>query len=284
MLITLPLILTAPAALVSQTPKPPNLEQVLARHFEAMGGLDKLASIKSTRITGKTELSQVAIETNPPDLVRYETSSRDMKTILATDGKGGWASVNHFTEAITIKGLMTIRVLSNVGRSPFIDYKTKGYNVKYQGLINYGDSKAHKISLAHSRDGFILCYFLDSSSYLPIKVEASYLKTKGTLTSTFLFNNYKKINDISVARSIEILNHEVVAPEHFPAGIRPPSNNPSRIITIEKFEVNQKINNSRFQAPSGNCFRTYVPLQKRRLSPFALPTSRNTPFRPHPRR
>ena len=83
MLITLPLMLTAPAALVSQNPQPPNLEQVLAKHFEAMGGLKKLTSIKSTRITGKMRSAQIVIVTKQPYFIRYELND-ELKVVLST--------------------------------------------------------------------------------------------------------------------------------------------------------------------------------------------------------
>jgi len=89
-----------PAVLAAQEPDAPNLEQILAKHFEAMGGLDKLASVKTVRITtvksGVSPFSRSDIFESAQLGFTYKHYKVEMngkmlgENIFVTTSKGGW--------------------------------------------------------------------------------------------------------------------------------------------------------------------------------------------------
>jgi hypothetical protein len=239
-----------PVVLAAQKPNTPNLEHILAKHFEAMGGLDKLASVKATRITAVSGnepwLSPIVFESKQPGFTRLYFKNMGMiEDNFATSPKGGWFSYAFWHDGkpdeFDIKGrkaharqhAMNL-IFSYVGTSPFVGYKTKGLNVDYLGLADYAEGKAHKVSLEYPDDGITLIYFLDAKSYLPAKVETKYsaLESKYPLIA---FDNYQKVDGVNIAYAWT---------EFHPANDSSPASQTQG--TIQKIEINPKIADSRF--------------------------------------
>jgi hypothetical protein len=257
------LTLLFPAALLlgAQTPETPTLEQILAKHFEAMGGEAKLASIKSIRIHGTTKYAEEASALNTPELIEskqpdsiYQESMHPAhgKMVRATAGAGGWSFVPAWESTlfqampISARSLGGLRILGSVGTSPFLGYKAKGYKAEYQGMVDCQDGKAHKILLAYPKDGIQITYFLDSKSWLVVRAEGRHPADPNHASIRF-FGNYKIINGINVA-------HIVGSPWN---------DNPNKLLNqfvIEKIEFNPKINDARFQ-PRGEISVVYSPMQ-----------------------
>ncbi|MDR2561188.1 MAG: hypothetical protein LBC63_05415, partial [Holophagales bacterium] len=184
-------VLFLPAVLAAQVPDAPNLEQILAKHFEAMGGLDKLASVKTVRITAtipkSTGSESIVFESAPGFTCRHskiDLGNVFVESIVVTSPKGGWRSSPFANSGKPVEYDIKERkrrwndpssvIFSHVGSSPFVGYKEKGLKAEYLGLGDYADGKAHKVSLEYPDDGYTLIYFLDAKSYLPAKVETKY--------------------------------------------------------------------------------------------------------------
>jgi len=239
-----------PAVLAAQKSDAPNLEQILAKHYEAMGGLDKLALVKATKITAVSGnepfLSPIVFESKQPGFTRhYFNNMGIMEMIFATSPKGGWSSAdfsnNGKPDEFDIKGRKEQAgryaknlIFSHFGSSPFVGYKEKGLKVEYLGLVDFAEGKAHKVSLEYPDDGITLIYFLDAKSYLPAKVETRYSATEDT-EPNIAFDDYKKVNGINVAHAWTEFHS---ARGNIRAG--------QVQGTIQKIEINPKIADSRF--------------------------------------
>jgi len=122
---------------------------------------------------------------------------------------------------ITQRNLGGIRLTNGYASSPFFDYKSKGFKVELLGEAEVGGTPAHKVSLK-TKEGITFIYYLDSKTFLPIKME--------TGKSATMFGDYKKVDGITTARLLEL-------PE---ANLK---------MTIEKIEINPAIDGKRFQVP-----------------------------------
>ena len=89
------------AAAPSTTPAVPALtvDEIVARHVEALGGAERLAAVRSLRLTGTDVIgggdfridAEWALLVARPGQVRSEVSLQGLTAINAWDGKDGWS-------------------------------------------------------------------------------------------------------------------------------------------------------------------------------------------------
>jgi outer membrane lipoprotein-sorting protein len=225
-----------PAVLISQATQTPNLEQILDKHFEAMGGLDKLNSIKTARITLKvSDLGmdiKMVTETKRPSSFRIEMEVMGQKMPVIVNEEGGWRQDQRGLARLEGRDLSMSRIMAEFGRSPFIDYKARGHKLEYQGEADHNGAKAYKIGLA-TKEGYKNIVSIDTKSYLPVKFES--INESGSVDNIILFSDYKMVDGINIAHTIEVSN--------------PLSSGPNMKMVTEKFEINPSIDDSRFQPP-----------------------------------
>jgi len=255
-------MLFLPAILAAQAPDAPTLEQILAKHFEAMGGPNKLASVKTVRITVVVEKPfsrSTVFESGQPGFtcmynkVDIMAGAKNMsmgEVIFVTTPKGGWVSDSGWNGGKPIEFDVEGRkkypnllarnlIFSHVGSSPFVGYKEKGLKVEYLGLGDHAEGKAHKVALEYPNDGITLIYFLDSQSFLPVKVETKYSDYK-TKYPIIAFDDYKKVGGINVPHAWIEFTPRV-------EGISGRDHSPSQIqATVQKIEINPKVSDSSF--------------------------------------
>jgi len=131
-------------------------------------------------------------------------------------------------------------IFSHIGSSPFVGYKEKGLKAEYLGLGEYADGKAHKVALEHPSDGITLIYFLDSQSFLPVKVETKYPNSDYKYPM-IAFDSFKKVNGINVPHALTIFSPGIAG------GSGRPDVPPSQLeFKVQKIEINPKISDSSF--------------------------------------
>lgn len=176
-------LLLIPSLILAQAPPADpgtwTVDQVLARYFQANGGLAKLASIQSRHLTGHIEGLPDPIsfdQTNArPDRIRLTTvtaarpaspgqpaqaASTQTKTY---DGQAGWAWSD--TDAPRALEPDEIKVLDADFDGPLLNYAAKGNKVEYLGLQTFQNQPALvlKVTLADKR---IQTMYLDPKTFL----------------------------------------------------------------------------------------------------------------------
>jgi hypothetical protein len=147
----LPILFAAPSLLGAQAPSvlPPDpasmtVDQVLAKYFDAQGGLAKLKAVQSRHITGHIEGLPDPISFDQlnarPDRIRLETrtESKDAPAsdqIKTYDGKAGWAWSN--TETARVMEPEEVKVLDADFDGPLVDAAAKGNKVEFKGLQDF---------------------------------------------------------------------------------------------------------------------------------------------------
>ena len=201
------ILLIAPA-LFAQAP---DLGQILAKHYEAKGGLAKLKAVSSLRLTAKMSGGPMdfpaVIEAKRPAKFRMELSIQGNQLIQAYDGKVGW-SINPFqqsakkeAEPMTPDELREMEVQADMD-GPLVDWKEKGHTLELQGHESVDGGDTFKLRLV-LKNGNIQTIYLDTDSYLEVKT-ASKRKVRDTEIETeTTLGDYKEEGGLMIAHAIE---------------------------------------------------------------------------------
>ena len=219
----------------------PTLETVLAKHYEALGGLAKLQAVQTMRITGKMAMGPAQIpmvlELKRPASLRMDIDFQGNKLIQAYDGKTGW-SINPFASAKKTAEPMTPDELKEMAvQADFdgvlVDWKAKGHTVELQGKESADGSDAYKLKVT-LKNGDTIYIFLDTDSYLSVKEAAKHTIRGAEMETETLLGDYKEVAGIMRPYSME-------------AGAK---GSPQRQkITLDKIEVNVPVDDARFKMP-----------------------------------
>ncbi|HET6330625.1 MAG TPA: hypothetical protein VFF76_07545 [Holophagaceae bacterium] len=162
----------APPALPPSDPASMTVDQVLAKCFEAQGGLAKLRAVQSRHITGHIEGLPDPISFDQlnarPDRIRLETrtESKDSPAtdqIKTCDGKTGWAWSN--TEAARVMEPEEVKVLDADFDGPLVDAAAKGHKVEFKGLQEFQNQKALVLKVT-LKDKRVQMMYLDPKTFL----------------------------------------------------------------------------------------------------------------------
>jgi hypothetical protein len=217
-------------------------EELVYKNIEAKGGIEKIKSAKTRRMTGRLKnargLTAVFAQTNArPGLVRQTFTLQGMTAIQAYDGSTGWQT-NPFRgrKDPELMGEDTLRdlLLASDFDGPLVDYAEKGNKIEYLGhdLVDGDDALRLKVTL---KNGDIIYYYLDPDTYLEIRKEIQQFVRGSVREHVVEVGSYKPVNGVMYPFSIS-------------EGSR---NSPgAQMTTIEKIEVNVAVQDSDFALPA----------------------------------
>jgi len=216
-------------------------EELVEKNIRARGGIDKIKSIKSYRMTGRFQSgsfsAQVGRDALAPDMIRETFTVQGMTEIDAYDGSVGW-KISPFEgrKDPELMGEDDMRQLVEDGDfyGPLVDYRAKGNKVEFLGhdTVDGDDALKLKVTL---KNGDIAYYFLDPETFLEIRVEnVRYIR--GAVREDFREpGSYKLSGGVYYPFSLETGSKQ----------------NPGyrSKVTIEKIEVNVPLEKKHFQMP-----------------------------------
>jgi outer membrane lipoprotein-sorting protein len=226
-------VVTVPAA--AQT-----VDEVIAKSFEARGGLDKLKAVQSIRMTGRMTMGPMdlpmVIETKRPASLRLDVTVQGTIAVQAYDGTTGWAISPMGTGQPEVLPAEQAKVMADQAdiEGPLVDYKAKGHQVELLGKEKIESGDAYKLKVT-KKDGSIEYYFLDAESYLPVRVEGKRMVRGTEIEGEGTIGDYKEVGGFLWPHSIQ--NGAKGRAE-------------KQTITIEKIEINPAIDDARFKMPA----------------------------------
>ncbi|HEY3250730.1 MAG TPA: hypothetical protein VGK25_06385 [Ignavibacteria bacterium] len=217
------------------------IDEIVEKHVQALGGMDKLSSIKSLKMTGKFSgngwEAPVTFTMKRPDMVRMEINFQGNASVQAFDGTTAW-EINPWSgkkeaDKMPAEGVKDMREMADID-GPLVNYKQKGYTAELMGKDDMEGSEVYKIRLT-DKDGDIRYFYLDSQTYLILKeTKKRKIKEKETESETY-YGNYQPIEGgVIMAMSMEF---------------KQPGSDQSQKGTIEKTEVNTDVDDSIFKMP-----------------------------------
>ncbi len=220
-------------------------DEILAKYFANIGGLDKLKSLQSFTQTGKA--SQMGQEF---PLIVYAKAPNKIKVVLniqgteliaeAYDGTTAWM-LNPFgggIDPVKMDDEMAKEVKDKEFQDDFIDYKKKGHEVTLEGTEEVDGVKCYKIKLVrnknNAKDDVTEFHYFDSENFVPI-CQVSFVPNgpqKGTEIRSYK-SDYQDVNGLMFPFLMEQkVNGQIVAK-----------------MTIEKITINNIADDSVFAFP-----------------------------------
>jgi outer membrane lipoprotein-sorting protein len=217
-------------------------DEIIAKYLKTVGGIDKIQAVNTLIRTGKFTggggfEAEVRQENKRPNLVREEFSIQGMTGITAYDGKTGWKiepwGGRRDPEALgeeEMKGILEDTDFDG----PLVNYKQKGYTVKYLGTDPVDGTDAYKLEVALTRDD-TWTFYMDMDYCVPIKIEIKRMVRGEAREYELALGDYKEVNGWFMPFFVEA------------KGKGDPSGSKT---TYEKIEANVPVDDSRFHQPA----------------------------------
>ncbi len=219
-----------------------SVDDVIDKYIAAVGGLEKINSIKTVKITAKASGMgmdiPVIMTIMKPDRIRIDISLQGQTMIQACDGTIGWGT-NPFQGTKDAEKMNEEQTKDMKEQAQFegqlVNYKEKGSTAELLGKEDLEGTEAYKIKLT-KKDSSVSTFYLDANSYLIIKeLSKRKVKEKEINTST-TFGDYKSEDGYTMPHSLEVKSEDNAM-------------GGSQKITVEKVEFNVTVDESIFKMP-----------------------------------
>jgi outer membrane lipoprotein-sorting protein len=220
-----------------------SVDDILAKHYEACGGLAKLKALNTMRVTGSMTMgpgmeAPFTMERKRPGMRRMEFTIQGMTGIQAFDGAKTWSVMPFMGKkdpevgtAEDNKNAMDDADFDGA----LVDYKTKGHTVELMGKEPVEGADAYKLKVT-KKNGNIEYDYLDAETYLLVKTEGK-IKRRGTeMDGETTFSDYKDVDGLMQPFSMESGAKEMPQKQK---------------LTFTKIELNVPLDDARFAVPAG---------------------------------
>jgi len=216
------------------------VDEVIAKNIQARGGIEKLKSVQSIRKTAKFSQgsfqAEFRQEIKRPDKVREEFIIQGMAQIQAYDGKVGW-QISPFggrkdPDLMSQDDMKSLVVDSDID-GPLVNYQEKGHKAELVGHDSVEGTDCYKIKLS-MKNGDMRYYYLDTDSYLELKMEIQTTIRGALQESEMYYGDYEQVNGVYYPFALEQAQKG--------------SDSRSQI-SVEKIEQNVKLEDSKFTMP-----------------------------------
>ena len=217
------------------------VDDILAKNFEAKGGVAKLKALQSVRFTGKITIgpgmeAPVSLTKKRPGMSRMDFTVQGMTGTQAYDGTNGWMLMPFMgkkeAEPMSADMLKDAKEEADFD-GPTWDYKTKGNKVELLGKADVEGTPAYKVKLT-TKEGTESTIYFDADTFLEVKVEAKRKIQGQEVESETTFGNYQEVDGLLFPYAVEM------KAKGAPAG---------QSITIEKVELNPTVADDIFKMP-----------------------------------
>jgi hypothetical protein len=216
------------------------VDEVLAKSFEARGGLDRLKAIQTIRVTGRMSMgpteAPMVIERKRPGSFRAELTVQGALVVQAWDGAIAWGISpmgSGQPEVLPAEAAEAMAEEADVD-GPLVDYRIKGHRVTLLGQERLEGGDAYKIEV-RKKGGTVEYHFLDARSYLPVRIEGR-RTIRGTLIEgESILRDYREAGGVLWPYSIR--SGAQGHPE-------------KQVLTVDKVEVDPALDDERFRMPS----------------------------------
>ena len=218
------------------------VDEVLAKHYEAIGGLDKIKALNTMRVTGTMGVgpgmeAPFTMERKRPGKSRIEFTLQGMTGVQAFDGEKTWSVMPFMGKKDPEAG--SAEDNKNAADDAdfdgaLVDWKAKGHTVELVGKESVEGADTWKLKVT-KKNGNVEYQYLDAETYLLVKSEGK-AKRRGTeMEVESLFSDYKDVDGYMQPFSME----------------QGAKGMPQRQkMTFSKIELNVPLDDARFAMPA----------------------------------
>jgi len=218
-----------------------SVDDILAKHYEACGGLAKLKALNTMRVTGSMTMgpgmeAPFTMERKRPGMRRMEFTIQGMTGIQAFDGAKTWSLMPFMGKKDPEVGTDedNKNALDDADfDGALVDYKTKGHTIELMGKEPVEGADAYKLKVTKKNSNIEYDY-LDAETYLLVKTEGK-IKRRGTeMDGETTYSDYKDVDGLMQAFSMEVGTKEM-----------------RQKLAFSKIELNVPLDDARFAVPAG---------------------------------
>src|ERR1700693_2953735 len=187
------------------------VDEIIAKHFAALGGVDQVKAVKSIRITGRAEVgpglqAPVTMEVKRPAMSRMELTIQGMTMIQAYDGTSGWQIVpfqgKKDAEPLSADDLKDVQEQADSIDGPLMDYKAKGNQVELLGKEKIEGADCYKLKVT-VKNGNVHTLYIDTDSNLEVKDVTKRMQNGTEVEIENLSGDYKEVEGLIFPFSLE---------------------------------------------------------------------------------
>ncbi len=217
------------------------VDEVIDKYVTALGGMEKINSITTLKISGKFLNGSFEIPfvqtISRPDKTLLEMTIQGMTMKQAYDGTTAWM-INPFQGAKEPEKMNEEQTKSMKEQAEFegklVNYKEKDYTAELMGKEDMEGSEVYKIKIT-DKDGDINYYYIDTGTNLLLKESTKRkIKEKEIAVDTY-YGDYKPLEGLLIPVSMEIKTSS--------------QGMDSQKITIEAIEFNLSVDEAIFKMP-----------------------------------
>lgn len=242
------LILSAFVMLFAMVAQAQTAEEIIEKYLKAIGGKEKLAALKSVKMTGKgkqgpMEFPLVAIQAEGGKQKNSVTFQGKEIVQPAFDGTTGWSTNFMTMKAEKMETEDAENMKREAGDFPetFLNYDKKGYKIALEGKEKVEGTECFKIKLTKKttlvegkEQENVVYYFFDTENFVPLVSQTVGKKgqMKGAKMET-VYSDYQEVNGL-----------------YFPFSVSQKFNGQVGFtMVIEKVEINPTIDDKIFAFP-----------------------------------
>lgn len=215
------------------------VDDVIAKNLAARGGVEKLKSINTVKITGVVSAQGMELPmtswSKRPNRLRRDTKFKDQNIVVAFDGTTVWG-VNPMmgsTVPQEVTGPQAEMTRDDASFDPlFLNYKERGHTVELVGTETIEGTPAHHLKVT-KKNGNVEHHYLNAETGLEMRtvftLEQNGMKAEVTTDLT----DYQNIDGMQVAFSMK----------------QSMNGNPLLQVKLQKVEFNVPIDDEIFKMP-----------------------------------
>jgi len=176
-------------------------DEIITKHIDAMGGKDKMISLKTVKLTGGMNVN--GADVSIVGTRSHNIGSRNDIEVMGTsnyevaNNKEGWTFFPIFRmdepRAMESGELAAKQALFDL-QGPFVNYKEKGNTVELKGSEKVEGADTWNLLVTY-KNGKSMNFYIDKNTYRVTKTKAAVLANGEEKTEELLFADYKQNAD-----------------------------------------------------------------------------------------
>jgi hypothetical protein len=198
------------------------VDELIACHIEARGGLDKIMAILTIDQHGRVEspdmLVQIAGQRKRPNLLRIKFTIEEVTGQEGWDGTHAWEfnPWRGMSQAQYVTGAPAIALeRGSEFDGPLINYREKGHTATYEGIEHIDGRPQHVVKVTRS-DGNVVDHYIDLETMLVTRTRSvrHVHATDESMTLT-VFDDYREVSGVLFSFRSHELAKDGQHNEHF---------------------------------------------------------------------
>jgi len=189
------------ASLLALSTSAQTVDEVVDKHLEALGGKDKLSSIKTLRMETNLTIQGMDVPTIVTNVhnvgQRIDISVMGTENYFIVTPTAGWTFIPAMgqtaPQAIPDAELKVNQQELDI-QNPLLNYKDKGHKLELLGKETIDGKEAFKVKMI-SKSGFERTMFFDAQTYHLARIQQKAFVMGAEQDQTIIFSDYKKTED-----------------------------------------------------------------------------------------